>query len=260
MPRATMHHAARLLPGATLVLLTALWPTSVSAQQGDVTSAAAVDSATTHRAARNALRQYLHQVYRMGYVPEWPPTRTLSDALEYLEEALDALPADDWILSHVVGMNLTIGNSERALEAAMRCVGTRWRCMELRGMVLHTLGRDQEAEASFVEALAEMPVVMRCQRTDLRWFLDESDRRPYAGLDCLAAGVVGRRVWWLADPLQIRPGNERYAAHHARWVQIQLFMRELAMVGGYGYEVGNDLMLGVGRNLSSPVRRLAVGN
>lgn len=184
---------------------------------------------------------------QVGVCEDWPATTTLQQVLEHLEAALSIIPGDDWILGHVVGMHLNSDNPDRAWQVAAECSGTPWWCLELQGLVLHETGRHAEAEAAFLRSLAGMPAVVRCQRHDLRWLMNDQEDLPYAGLDCIDAEAVGWRLWWLADPLHTVPGNDRYVGHRARWVGLDLHMQELMTVGGWGRNpYYTDFLLGWG--------------
>jgi hypothetical protein len=193
------------------------------------------------------MRQYLHRVTGAGYVRDWPATTTLPQVLDHLEAALSVIPGDDWILGHVVGMHLNNDSPDRAWQVAAECSGTLWWCLELQGLVLHETGRYAEAEAAFLRSLSGMPPVVRCQRHDLRWLMNDQEDRPYAGLDCAEAEAVGWRLWWLADPLHTVSGNDRYVGHRARWVGWDLHTQELMSVDGWIINpYYNDFLLGWG--------------
>jgi hypothetical protein len=51
-------------------------------------------------------------------------------------------------------------------------------------------------------------------------------RRGYRETACQEWAEVEARLWWLADPLYLRPGNDRYTEHRSRvvgtWLMAQL--------------------------------------
>lgn len=122
---------------------------------------------------------------------------------------------------------LDAGDVAGAWSVAAACVAAPAPCGLLRGLVLHRAGDVAAADSTFLSAAAAMGDDARCAWNDVGPLLEEDVRRDYARMSCDARADLEARLWWLADPLYLEPGNERRAEHFARKVQAGL----LAAVG-----------------------------
>lgn len=170
------------------------------------------------------------------------PIEPLQESRENLRRVLDSaaalLPGDDWIAGQRVRYLIDAGDGNAALRAARACRGTSWWCAALEGMALHVTGDFARAEQAFQKALSQMPVEKRCSWTDLSYLLEESLRAAYRRLGCEERAAFERRVWLLADPLFLTPGNERRTEHFARHVWAE---SERAAVNTFWMPWGPDL-------------------
>jgi hypothetical protein len=140
------------------------------------------------------------------------------DLLAYLDSVQALIPADGWVLGQRVWYRGEAGRWEEALGNARACGGVEpWWCAALQGLALHGLGRFGEAEDVFDRALASMD-----PEEAARW------REPERVLHDGVGDVVGdapeaerealwARLWTLADPSYLVPGNDRKTEHYARW-------------------------------------------
>ncbi|MFQ5538065.1 MAG: hypothetical protein ACE5GJ_11530, partial [Gemmatimonadota bacterium] len=178
--------------------------------------------------------------------PEAPEiARERQGLLAFLDDALQRLP-HPWLLGQRIWYLLEAGADTQALAEARRCrvpsgpEGTAW-CRALEGLVLHVMGRGAEADTAFARALARMTVEeaerwrlpLRPVEGRLRHTLEAARKASPDSLD-----TVLERVWALADPLALVPGNDRRATHYARWVASRI--RERAR-NPYGIRWGRDL-------------------
>ncbi len=142
--------------------------------------------------------------------------------LAKLDSAAVLLPNDGWIVGQRVRYLLESDSADVALSAAERCAAEDWWCMALRAYVQHSLGDFAAAEASFAVALETMPSVNSCEWRDISLLLSGELLKEYRKLDCSRRRGLEHRVWWLADPLYMVPGNERETEHYARIVANEL--------------------------------------
>src|SRR3990172_4784388 len=99
-------------------------------------------------------------------------------------------------------------------------------------------GRDYPgADSAFAAALHAMPEDLRCRWTDLSPVLGGLRGR-YRKLPCAQRVTLERRIWWLADPLYLVPGNERRTEHFSRRMMNALQDRAQS---AYGMRWGTDL-------------------
>jgi hypothetical protein len=178
------------------------------------------------KAVRDALREYLSAL--RGGAPFSTPLR--ARVLDVLESSWRAAPGDDFIAGQRVAFLVKDGNVEAAREAAAACSASRWWCAALSGFTLQ-LGDDHlAADAAFQIALREAPPEVRTRWSSLASLLDGDAKASYDTLDAKGRGALEARLWWLADPLYARPGNDRKNEHYTRWVGLSLFEQALSAV------------------------------
>lgn len=143
--------------------------------------------------------------------------------LRELDEALVLSPHDGWISGQQVRYLLEAGSTDSALMAASRCTGAAWWCSALGALAMHVAGAPS-ADSIFLEALQSAPADIRCEWSDLSLLLVEQTRRRYRDLECgVERDSANAIIWWLAQPLHARSGNERRAEHHARMTMTMLY-------------------------------------
>jgi hypothetical protein len=145
------------------------------------------------------------------------------DLIRRLEAGAARLPGDGWIAGQLVRYLLEASRGAAAASAANGCRAASWWCSAVRGIVAHTRSDFSRADSLFELALAEAPDDIRCGWTDLTILLDADAVRSYQDLDCDSRVAVNDRVWWLADPLWLTPGNERRTAHYTRAAYARIF-------------------------------------
>ncbi|HSJ24841.1 MAG TPA: hypothetical protein VK929_09250 [Longimicrobiales bacterium] len=188
--------------------------------------ASPADSVRAHARAMNVVRTYLRRA-RPNTARDMRP-----DVVEQLDAYGREIPGDDWIIGHRVGMRVKQGWFTAAANEAVRCQGTAWWCSALAGMALHWEGSHEEAHQAFDRALAEMPRATRCQwAAELVHVLDGATARSYGAANCDERIAMEDRIWWLADPLHVMPGNDRRSEHYARLVSMHLHHELLAAEG-----------------------------
>jgi hypothetical protein len=167
---------------------------------------------------------------RFGSGSDWEPpperdeVRALRQGLlDILHRVGSAIPGDDWVLGqrlHYLGEG---GLWPEAEELARRCGGaTPWWCSALLGYVLHRQGEYVEAERVFGHALEAMPEERAREWRDLQRLLDGDGARLYRRWEGEERRVLEERVWSLANPLLLVPGNDRLTEHFARHVEAEI--------------------------------------
>lgn len=140
-----------------------------------------------------------------------------------LERAAAALPEDPWIVGQLVRYLGEAGRADDAYAAAQRCrPEAGWWCLALTGYALHERREYKAAETAFADALAAMDPQQRCRWRDISPLITGSVASEYRGLACEERSAIEQRIWRLADPLYLYPGNDRLTEHFARWVQIHM--------------------------------------
>jgi hypothetical protein len=133
------------------------------------------------------------------------------------------LPGDGWLTGQRIRFALDQGDTAYAAQAALTCRAQRWWCLALSGYVLSPrIDRIPQSEELFRESLAAMPEEERCYWNNLEPILDEVGRNAYHIRPCAARDSINERIWWLADPLYMEKGNERFVEHYARMVMLEL--------------------------------------
>src|SRR5437868_9163743 len=163
--------------------------------------------------------------------------RARAQLLRDLEKASDALPGDDWIIGQRIRYLLE-GHDTSAVAVARGCRATKWWCDALLGMSLHVYGDFAAADSAFAMALEEMPTPMLCHWNNLSPLLDDDVRGTYHKMSCAQREAADARLWWVADPLYMTPGNERRTEHFSRVLHTLL---QENSVNTYGSSWGGDL-------------------
>ncbi len=177
--------------------------------------------------------------------PTWnpgPEARSVTAAREKLVLSLESLvlaaPGDAWVVGQWVRYLVEAGRREEAETAARSCRAEKWWCAALLAYALHAEAEFSAAEAAFERALRAMPVGERCSWTELSYLLEGDLRSDYEDLSCAEREPLERRIWWLADPLLMVPGNERRSEHFSRRVLNRL---QVGADSPYGVRWGVDL-------------------
>jgi hypothetical protein len=163
--------------------------------------------------------------------------RARAELLRDLEKAGAALPGDDWIIGQRIRY-LTEGHDTSAVAVARSCRATRWWCDALLGLSLHVSGDFVGADSAYSRALDAMPPPTRCHWMNLAPLLDDDIRGTYKKLPCAQREAVDERIWWVADPLYMIPGNERRTEHYSRVLHTAL---QTDAANTYGSSWGGDL-------------------
>lgn len=149
-----------------------------------------------------------------------------AELLEVLGRAGRTLPGDDWIVGQRVHyLGYEEGRWSEAEAAARACGGTRWWCDALLAYVLHRRGEPRAADSVAARALRTMPHDVRERWTDPEPLLDREAAGLYGELSDSGAAATRAfrdRLWTLADPLYLVPGNDRRTEHFARHVEARI--------------------------------------
>lgn len=161
--------------------------------------------------------------------PDWVPPpekpvvlRARERLLARLAAAAQRAPGDEWIVGQRVRYQVEGGGARDAVAAARECRASAWWCRALEGYASHAAGEFGAADTAFTAALAAMPERERREWLDLEPVLEPEDTRTLRRLDPAAREAAVRRLWWLADPLWMEPGNDRKTEHFSRLVHDRL--------------------------------------
>ena len=160
---------------------------------------------------------------------EWTPppepeglVRARTLALARLADAARRAPGDEWIAGQRVRYLVEAGKKEEARDAARACRAAGWWCRALEGYAAHAADAYGPADSAFAAALAAMPQRERREWLDLEPILEADDTRALRRMEPAARDAATRRLWWLADPFWMEPGNDRKTEHFARLVHDRL--------------------------------------
>lgn len=168
-----------------------------------------------------------------------PVAAARASLIAALDTAVQWQPGDPWIVAQLVRYLTESGEHDDALAAAEACqLAEDWLCYAFAGYVRHWQGRYVLAGELFDEALGAMPEETRCEWTDVTVLLPGRLRRTYEDTPCEERTDLNERLWWLADPLYLMPGNDRRTEHIARQVLNKILERSES---GYGVYWSTDL-------------------
>ena len=162
--------------------------------------------------------------------PEWQPPaeheevrRARQELITHLHDAWREVPGDEWVAGQLVRYLVEAERFEEARSAAAGCAGDSWWCSALAGFAAHGAGEFVAAESAYVAALGQMPDDERKEWTDLTALLAHADAKVYRRTRGAARDSLERRLWLLADPLFMIPGNDRLTEHFSRqvWDRLQ---------------------------------------
>lgn len=151
--------------------------------------------------------------------PEAPEiVRGRESLLRTLAEIGEAIPGDRWVLSQRVLYLGEAGRWSEARELTRECGGQpeTWWCHGLAGFVHHGAGRFAEALDAFRGALGRMEPERAERWNDPEQILEGGAFRAWNDADDGQRPRLFGRLWSLADPLYLVPGNDRLTAHYAR--------------------------------------------
>jgi len=152
----------------------------------------------------------------------WRIRQRRNDLRALLDSAAREMPRDVALTGQRVRFALDAKDTAGAALAASECAGPAAGCTLLHGFVLARLGLTAAADSAFLAATRQMGDGGRCAWSDVGMLLEPEQRRRYAAMSCTQRAELERRLWWLADPLWLEPGNERRVEHHARRVHLSL--------------------------------------
>ena len=174
-----------------------------------------------------------------GAPPEPPPVALARmELLSELGDIANQIPGDGWILGHRILYLLESGSGVQAESLARECnlaPDDTWWCSALLGLVLHRKGETAEATTVFRGALRAMPVAEARRWTAARFLLDGDGRDLMEAAPDDTRERLERRVWLLADPLYMVPGNDRQVEQYARYV-----VRKIRETGNNPYDIPWD--------------------
>lgn len=151
--------------------------------------------------------------------------RARGHLIDLLDSAAVEIPGDWWIVGQRVRYLVESERFPEAIAVARDCRAEQWWCEALEGFARHAAGDDVAADAVYAAAVRDMPDDLRCRWTDLTPLLDGGLRRRFNRLDCRSRDAFAARLWWLAQPLLSRPGNDRRVEHYARLTMVRMLER-----------------------------------
>lgn len=172
--------------------------------------------------------------------PPEPPKIVAARAglLAQLDSAAKRLPGDEWIAGMHVHYLLEAGRIDDAARRADACRAASWWCHALAGLVAHTAQRYASADSLYSLSIAAMPDGVRCEWMSVEVLVDDEIREEYRSLPCAKRAALDDRLWWLADPLHLQPGNDRRTEHYARATRARIHR---GSASSYGVRWADDL-------------------
>jgi len=104
----------------------------------------------------------------------------------------------------------------------------------------------ESAERVFELALEEMSDDQRCAWTDMSLILPDRLRGDYQDLQCGDREEKEQRIWWLADPMYLVPGNERLTEHYKRLVLNEILSRSATVRNSRWGDDNRELLIRYG--------------
>ncbi len=163
-----------------------------------------------------------------------------------LDSAALRLPGDKWIAGQRVRYLLEADRSSDAFAAAQACRSDKWWCTSLAALVEHRDGRFDKADSLFTIALREMPDKEQRSWRDIRILLAGEDLGIFKQFTPERQDSLATWLWWLADPLWMRAGNERRTEHYARYVFDRIYKDSRTVEGAFWADDLGELLIRYG--------------
>ena len=166
-----------------------------------------------------------HEDQQCRRVPRCRDDAEVARFLRSLEGAARLRPDDVHTVAQAVYAFARLGRHGTASRIAGACTADESWCALVRGMALHRVGRQTEAEAAFRAALPQLDPDLSCRLTGIEELLDGRDLGVYGRLTCATRRDFEERFWWLSDPLYSVAGNDRWTEHINRRFELVLHER-----------------------------------
>ena len=163
--------------------------------------------------------------------------RARADLIAVLDRAIAAHPTNAWLHGQRTRYLLEAGDASRAIEHASSCRAERWWCSALEGLALHVAKRYRAADSVFAIALDSMPPAQRCEWTDLRRLVARPLQRQLERATCEGREALATRLWTLAQPMWMTPGNDLRTEHFARHTMADI---QTSSAIAHGMRFSND--------------------
>ncbi len=159
-----------------------------------------------------------------------PPPSERNDArverlqlLETLERAQQSDPTDNWVSGMFVRYAVEANLNDMALRAARACGGAEWWCNALLGLAYHVASEHQQSESAFARSIGQMPEDQRCLWTDLTPWMDTTMHADYRATPCGQRASNNARIFRMAKPLWMIPGNDISNEWFSRWTITRIY-------------------------------------
>ncbi|HSL72314.1 MAG TPA: hypothetical protein VK864_18845, partial [Longimicrobiales bacterium] len=169
-------------------------------------------------------------IYDVGTLPPLPPepeeVRTARGrAIQAFQQAVKVWPNDSTLVAPLIRYLVEDERGADAVEVARRYADIGpdrvWSAF-LLGFALHGAGDDALAEQTFLRALYEALPNERQEMHDVMFLLRKDEQPRYRALSGPERARYLERLWRLADPLYLTPGNESQVEHYARRVYARI--------------------------------------
>lgn len=181
--------------------------------------------------------------YDVGRLPPLPPEpealkQARAGAIEAFGKAVNAWPEDSTVAAPLIRYLVEDGRAEEALAVA-RTFGEKtpdggWADL-LLAFAHHAAREDEQADARFARGLSRALPSERQQMHDVSSLLTREERAKYQALPARERALYHERLWNLADPLFLTPGNESLAEHLSRKVYARILAHVPADADGLGW-------------------------
>ena len=151
--------------------------------------------------------------------------------LEVLGQSARESPESGFVTGQAVFAFARFGRHLDAMQIAEDCEAAAWWCAALTGHVYRSVERLQDAERSFRRSLAAAPDSIACRYPDATWLLGSWFRRGavdppeawenWSKQPCSVRTAVSDTIWWLADPLYVVEGNDRWVEQIDRHLRVR---------------------------------------
>jgi len=142
--------------------------------------------------------------------------------LSLLATSRIAAPNDSFLLGQHVRFLVDADSLERAMTEIEQCAESNAWCAMLASFVSWRKGATAAAERAFLQGDSLAGAASRCDLGGLHLLVARGDQLRFNAMECEKQRAYAAQMWWLADPLFSRAGNERWVEHRGRNTQFAL--------------------------------------
>lgn len=188
--------------------------------------------------------------YDVGRLPPLPPEpaplkQARAVTIEAFRKAVSAWPTDSTVVAPLIRYLVEDDRAQEAVSVARAFADTTvdggWADL-LLAFAHHAAREDEKADALFARGMSRALPSERQRMHDVSPLLSSDERAKYQTLAARERALYHQRLWNLADPLFLTPGNESLAEHLSRKVYARILAHVPSDPQGLGWGADQEVL------------------